>query len=413
MLLALAARSRPRAGARGSAWRRRRAIAAAEVVEVGPLSRDAADALMPRRRVDRAGAPVRRERRQPVLSRGARAGRVGGAGGARPPAAPGVPRAVMAALADEIATLDAEARLVAQAGAVAGDPFDPAIAAAAAASTTRSRWRRWTRCWPPTSCARRSTRGGFASAIRSSAARSTSPRAAAGGSPRTRGRPTRWPRAGPRRPSERTTSSGRRTPAIWTRSTLLARRRRADGAVGAGDRRGLVRGGAAAAAERDRARRAAAGAAARPGRGAGVRREGGRGARRAAPRARRCCPPTRRSRRAGVAVALAELEAIWTQEPEAARRLLEAERAALGDVRAGPAAELTLAMATERNEYGDFAAVRVLAEQARRGARAAGDRPLEALAAAHGRRRGAVRAARRRPGRASRPSTARSPRRAR
>ena len=39
-------------------------------------------------------------------------------------------------------------------------------------------------------------------------------------------------------------------------------------------------------------------------------------------------------------------------------------------------------MATERNEYGDFAATRELAEQARGGARAAGDRPLEALAAA-------------------------------
>ena len=39
-------------------------------------------------------------------------------------------------------------------------------------------------------------------------------------------------------------------------------------------------------------------------------------------------------------------------------------------------------MATERNEYGDFAATREFAEQARSEARAAGDRPLEALAAA-------------------------------
>ena len=87
-------------------------------------------------------------------------------------------------------------------------------------------------------------------------------------------------------------------------------------------------------------------------------------------------------RRAGVAVKLAQLEALWTQEPEAARRLLEAERAALGNVAPGSAAELTLAMATERNEHGDFAAVLELAEQARVGARAAGDRALEALAAA-------------------------------
>ena len=39
-------------------------------------------------------------------------------------------------------------------------------------------------------------------------------------------------------------------------------------------------------------------------------------------------------------------------------------------------------MATERNEHGDFPAVLELSEQARRGAREAGDRPLEALAAA-------------------------------
>jgi tetratricopeptide (TPR) repeat protein len=86
-------------------------------------------------------------------------------------------------------------------------------------------------------------------------------------------------------------------------------------------------------------------------------------------------------RRVGVAVAVAELEALWIQEPEAARALLEAERAALGDVAPAAAAALTLAMAAERYEYGDFAAVRALAEQALVSARVAGDRPLEALAA--------------------------------
>ena len=86
--------------------------------------------------------------------------------------------------------------------------------------------------------------------------------------------------------------------------------------------------------------------------------------------------------RARVAVRLAKLEALWTQEPEAARRLLEGERDALRDVAPSAAAELTLAMATERNEYGDFAATLGCCRAGADAARAAGDRPLEALAAA-------------------------------
>ena len=99
-------------------------------------------------------------------------------------------------------------------------------------------------------------------------------------------------------------------------------------------------------------------------------------------RVRAMLPAGAVDQRARVAVKLAKLEALWTQEPEAARRLLEDERASLREVAPGAAAELTLAMATERNEYGDFAATLEFAEQARSGARAADDRPLEALAAA-------------------------------
>ncbi|HZB75114.1 MAG TPA: AAA family ATPase, partial [Solirubrobacteraceae bacterium] len=105
----------------------------ADVVEVGPIPRDAADALMPgvgstaraRLYAESGGNPF-------YLEELVRAGPAVHDGTALP-GAPGVPRAVMAALAEEIAGLDADARLVAQAGAVAGDPFDPAIAAAAAA----------------------------------------------------------------------------------------------------------------------------------------------------------------------------------------------------------------------------------------------------------------------------------------
>ena len=131
VLLAVAARSgrAPALEARLETAARHRA---GEVVEVGPLSRDAADALMAgvastaraRLYAESGGNPF-------YLEELVRAGSVA-PGGSRPAGAPGVPRAVMAALADEIAGLDGEARLIAQAGAVAGDPFDPVIAAAVA-----------------------------------------------------------------------------------------------------------------------------------------------------------------------------------------------------------------------------------------------------------------------------------------
>ena len=131
VLLALAARA---GRAQGLEARLENAVRhrTAEVIEVGPLSRGAADALMrgvgstarARLYAESGGNPF-------YLEELVRAGSGPRDGAAMP--GRGVPRAVTAALADEIAALDADARLVAQAGAVAGDPFDPAIAAAAAA----------------------------------------------------------------------------------------------------------------------------------------------------------------------------------------------------------------------------------------------------------------------------------------
>ena len=131
VLLALAARTgrAPRLEARLETAVRDQA---AEVVEVGPLSRGAAEALMAgvgstareRLYAESGGNPFYLEE---LVRAGSEAD-----GGAGPAGAPGVPRAVRAALAGEIAGLDAEVRLVAQGGAVAGDPFDPVIAAAAA-----------------------------------------------------------------------------------------------------------------------------------------------------------------------------------------------------------------------------------------------------------------------------------------
>jgi DNA-binding CsgD family transcriptional regulator/tetratricopeptide (TPR) repeat protein len=81
-------------------------------------------------------------------------------------------------------------------------------------------------------------------------------------------------------------------------------------------------------------------------------------------------------------VALAGLLAVWRQQPGEARRVLDAERAALGDLAPGLRAALTLAMAGERAEYGDHVTTEALAEQACAEARAADDPALEAKAAA-------------------------------
>ncbi|HET8756750.1 MAG TPA: AAA family ATPase, partial [Solirubrobacteraceae bacterium] len=131
VLVALAARTgrAPALEARLQAAVRQRL---ADALDVGPLARDAADALMPgvgstaRARLydESGGNPFYLEE---LVRAGARTP------GTTPPAGvPAVPRSVLAALADEIAGLAPQARLVAQGGAVAGDPFDPAVAAAAA-----------------------------------------------------------------------------------------------------------------------------------------------------------------------------------------------------------------------------------------------------------------------------------------
>ncbi len=93
-------------------------------------------------------------------------------------------------------------------------------------------------------------------------------------------------------------------------------------------------------------------------------------------------PPDAAAERVEVAATLAELQALWTQQPDEARALLEAERAALGDLAPGLAAALTLVMVRERAVHGDHAAAEMLADEARALARAAGDPALEAEAVA-------------------------------
>ncbi len=79
---------------------------------------------------------------------------------------------------------------------------------------------------------------------------------------------------------------------------------------------------------------------------------------------------------------LAQLEGMWTNNPDAARELLEAERAALGEGRSWQHAALTLALARGRATVCDHAEALALAEEARSLAKAVGDGVLEADAAA-------------------------------
>ena len=93
-------------------------------------------------------------------------------------------------------------------------------------------------------------------------------------------------------------------------------------------------------------------------------------------------PADAAAERVAVAVVLGELEALWTNNAHEARRLLEAERAALGDGESGLSAALTLVLVRERAVHGDHAGAEALADQAQAAARSAGDAALEAEAAA-------------------------------
>ena len=113
-------------------------------IELGALSADEARELLGDA-VDGADADValRGERRQPVLPRAARPvarPRRRGAGGARRDVAArrsACRRRVAAALAEELALLSDSERLVLEGAAVAGDPFEPELAAAAAGCPRR------------------------------------------------------------------------------------------------------------------------------------------------------------------------------------------------------------------------------------------------------------------------------------
>src|SRR5262249_5627704 len=72
-------------------------------------------------------------------------------------------------------------------------------------------------------------------------------------------------------------------------------------------------------------------------------------------------PPDDATGRVEIAVSLADLEALWNDNPAEAGRLLREERDALGDSAPRLAAALTFAMARERAVGGDHAATEALA----------------------------------------------------
>ena len=242
-----------------------------------------------------------------------------------PPRTASVPPAVAAALAAELAALAPEARRLLDAAAVAGDPFEPGLAAdgrraaragGAAGARRAARRARW--------CARPRAPRRFAfrhpvvrHAVYVAAARRLAARRA-----RARRRGARAPRRRPggARPPRR---ARRARPATRTRSRCSPRPRRELQAPGARDRGALPRRRAAPAARRRSAserRAAAAPARRRPGR-RGRRRGGARDAAR-----RAAAAPA--GERLALTVALANQE-WWLGGHEDARRRLHVALAEL------------------------------------------------------------------------------------
>ena len=350
----------------------------AEILEPGPLSRAEAEALLPRGLGPAARAQLYRDSGgNPFFLESLAAAGAPGAGAAATPTG-GVPRAVLAALAGEIARLAPAARALAQGAAVAGDPFELTLAARAAAlpdAVALDALQELEACdlVGPTSDPRRwrfrhpllrravyeSAGGGWRLGAHGRAAALLADRGATPGE-----RAHHVARAaGPgdldavellELAARRTASTAPAIAAEWFEAALRLLPSTADARVLA-----LLRAKATALAS-----------AGRPFEAADALR-GALGL---------LAPDD--PERVEVVIALAELEAVWTQQPDEARRMLSDERGRLAATAAGATAALTLAMAAERAARGDHAATERLADEARVAARAAGDRVVEAAAAA-------------------------------
>ena len=134
-----------------------------------------------------------------------------------------VPAAVVVALAEETGLLSDDARLVLQGAAVAGDPFEPDLAAPPRRSWRWWRWKRLMSCCASILFVAPRCRAGSGSATRWCVERCTSRRRRHGDSVRTPDALTCWPPAGLRRPNGRTISSTRRHKATRWRSPRCAK----------------------------------------------------------------------------------------------------------------------------------------------------------------------------------------------
>jgi DNA-binding CsgD family transcriptional regulator len=352
----------------------------ADILDVGPLSRKAADGLLPSLRraarerlyVESGGNPFYLE----ALARAAgsdphRAVATGMAG---------VPRAVRAALAGEVGVLPPDIRQVLEGAAVAGDPFEPELAGAAVGvpeSTVLSALdgllaadlirpteqpRRFRFRHP---LVRRAVYEGTAGGSRLAAhTRTAEALAARGATPAQRAHHAeRAARPGDieavdllARAAEETATRAPATAAGWYGSAL---RLLPDGREHDQRRLALLRAQADAFISANRAV----------------------DARDALRRALGLIPADAGVARAEMTAALAHLE-VWFISAEEAHDLLTDARSSLGPGAPREFALLTLELAFERNSCGDFKAIGPLVDEARAAAKDAGDPVLEAAAAA-------------------------------
>ncbi|MBD0282160.1 MAG: AAA family ATPase [Thermoleophilaceae bacterium] len=351
----------------------------AEVVDVGPLPRKAADRLLPsvRRAVrehlyrESGGNPF-------YLESLARATEL------HPDRRPatgiaGVPRAVLAALAGELGDLTPDVREVLEGAAVAGDPFEPELAGAAIGASEDAVLSaidelQATDLIRPTDVprrfrfrhplVRRAVYEGIPGGSRLAAhARAADALAARGATPAQRAHHVeRAARPGDMdavdvlaKAAAETTLSAPTTAAGWYGGAV---RLLPDGAEHAERRVALLR---AQADALTRANRAV-------------------DARDALRRAIALIPADDLVLRVETTAALADLE-VWIGNLDGARDMLMSTRAALGDDARREFALLTLQLAAERYSCGDFEAVEPLIDEARAAAQDAGDPLLEAAAA--------------------------------
>jgi DNA-binding CsgD family transcriptional regulator len=354
----------------------------ADVLEVGALSREAVDALLGPSVGPAARARLFRESSgNPFFLQALRSAGSAAAGARAAPGAAGVPRAVAVALDGEVSRLEAEPRLLVRGGAVAGDPFEFSIAAAAAgmgqeealtaldvvlaADLVRPTDQPW-RFGFRHPLVRRAVYEAAGSGWKLGAhARAAEALAARGATATERAHHVA-------RAAQPGDMAAVELLALAGEQTALAAPATAAGLYGAalrllpespehdGQRLALLRTQGLALAAAGRAVEAR-----------DVLRQ-----------LLGMIPAEAAAERVAVAVVLGELLALWTNAAQEARRLLEAERAALGDDEPGLSAALTLVLARERAVHGDHAGAEVLADEAQVLAGVAGDPALEAEAAA-------------------------------